>query len=177
MYSLTEVAAGMEHYIDQIFESFGLKAGFAAIPAVFVAFLGGNWHLFEAWFILNIVDLAFGVMVALKSIDPVTGHCRFSKRKIYGWVVKTLANMVTIIMVGIVTVFFAQVSGFAVPVIDWFMFILLLTEITSILDGADRLGFPVHPLARAIVAKIRRTTEHKIDEALDGAEAVKEDEK
>lgn len=163
-YSFLEVFNEIGYYCERILTGFTIKAVLATLPTLFAAYLTGDWYIFELWFIMNAIDLALGITLALKTRDPKTGRNRFSRRRVYSWVVKTLTHMLTIILVGLVTVAFSRVSGYSVPVIDWFMFILLLTEIASVLDSAGKLGLPIHPVAKSLVDRLRRKSEKKIEQ-------------
>lgn len=159
-YKIHDVAEGMNYYLGGIFCGIEWKALVASVPAAFSTYFGGDWGFLETWLILNFIDLVFGVILALKTST-------FSRSKLYGWVIKTLTHMCTILVFGVVTVMLAGLTGYATPLIDWFVFILVLTEAASILQSADKLGMPVHPLARIVVNKLRRRVETKIKKMAD----------
>lgn len=162
--SFGEVFHEVVYYGERILTGFTVKAMLATLPALFTSYLTGDWYIFELWFVMNVADLFLGVIIALKTKDEVTGLSKFSRRRLYSWVVKTLTHMLTIILVGLVTVAFSRISGYTVPVIDWFMFILLLTEIASVLNSASKLGLPIHPVAKSLVERLRRKSERKIEQ-------------
>lgn len=164
------VGQGTMQHLDQIFTGFPIKGVLAALPALFASHLSGDWHIFELWFVANAIDLVLGVVLTQK-------YARFSHRRVYGWVIKTFTHMLTIILVGIVSYTFASVSGYPAPILDWFMFILLLTEVASIIDSLGKLGLPVHPLAQKIISKIRRKSEVKLDELTGDEEYIEEEKK
>lgn len=167
--SFSDVGIASMQHLEQIFAGFQIKAALASVSALFVSALGGDWYIFELWFIMNAIDLFCGVLLAVKVN-------RFARRRVYGWVVKTFTHVLTIILVGLVSYVFSLVSGYPVPVLDWFMFVLLLTEVASIIDSLVKMGLPVPPLARKIVTKIRRKSEAKLDELTSGETPYEEKE-
>lgn len=170
-YRFADVATEIQYHLGGIFAGFKFKALVASVPALFSSVLGGDFHFFEAWFALNIVDLVLGVVLAYKTAE-------FTRARLHGWVVKTLTHMGTILLFGVVTVLFHKLTGNPAPMLDGFLFVLVLTESVSILDSADMLGLPVHPLLKAIVVRLRRRTEAKLKAIAGGkeTEAAKEKE-
>lgn len=146
---------GITYYASRIADSFTLKAAIATIPIAFTSELLGNWKLLELWFLLNVIDLILGIIIAIK-------EKKFDRRRLYGWVTKTLTHVLTIILVGIMTQGLYIATGHIVPILDWFIFVLLLTEVTSVLDSFIKLGAPVHPVAKDIVEQLRRRSAKQI---------------
>ena len=118
-YSFSEASGEVFGHWYQIVNAFSLKAAIATLPTLFSAYLMGDWYIFELWFIMNFCDLALGVTLACT-------EKKFSCRRLYGLVTKTLTHTITIILVGVLTFAFSTVSGVVIPVLDWFMFILIL---------------------------------------------------
>jgi phage-related holin len=160
-YNFRDVGVEMSYHATGILSGIKFKALFASVPAAFASYFGGNWGFLEMWFVLSVIDLVFGVAFAFKAGV-------FSRLKLYGWAVKALTHMITILICGVITVMLTRLTGYAAPLIDWFIFILVLTEAESILKTADKLGLPVHPLAKALVAKCKRRAESKLDELVGG---------
>lgn len=154
-----QIGKRMTHYIDQILAGFQIKALVSTIPALFTTYLGGDWYIFEIWFLMNFIDLICGVIVAQK-------YAVFSRIRVYGWVVKTLTHVLTIIFVGLASAIFSSVSGYPLPILDWVLFILVLTEMASIIDSFVKLNLPVPALCVKIISKIRHRAEKKIDDIL-----------
>ena len=167
MTSLIETGNSMSQHLDQIFAGIQIKAALASVSALFISALGGGWFIFELWFILNVIDLICGVSLAIKD------DC-FSRRRIYDWVIKTFTHILTIILIGFVSFTLSYLAKYNIPILDWFVFVLVLTEVASIFNSLIKLGLPVPPLAQKIVAKIRNRTESKIDDFTDGDDEQKE---
>lgn len=162
-YTFSDVCAEIGYYLRAIFlEGSSFKMCLAAIPALFSSTLLGEWYFFQVWFICNVIDLVLGVALALVTKDPDTGRSVFSRARLYGWVVKTLTHVGTIYLFGIVTVMVSKLAGHTVPFIDWFMGVLILTEMASITSSASKLGLPVHPLALLVLRKLKRGAEGRI---------------
>ena len=66
MTPLIETGNSMSQHLDQIFAGIQIKAALASVSALFVSALGGDWFIFELWFILNVIDLICGVSLAIK---------------------------------------------------------------------------------------------------------------
>ena len=162
-----EVGAETVQHLDQIFTGFQIKMALAGVSSLFVSVLGGDWYVFELWFAMNVVDLICGIALAVR------GNC-FSRRRVYGWVVKTFTHILTIILVGLVSFTFSYLARYSIPVLDWFMFVLLLTETASVFDSLIKLGLPIPPLARKLVVRIRRKTEANLAEIIDNKQPQEE---
>lgn len=162
-YKFHDVGVEIQYHVASILSGIKFKALVAGIPAMFATYFGGDWRFFEVWFALSVLDLVLGVALALKTSS-------FSRAKLYGWVVKALTHTGTILIFGVITVMLIGLTGHALPLIDWFIFVLAVTESASILSSAEKLGLPVHPLARALVEKCRRRAEAKLDALTSGKE-------
>jgi phage-related holin len=163
-YKFSDVGVEMNYHLAGILGGIKIKALIASVPAAFASTFGGNWGFFETWFVMSVIDLVLGVAFALKTSS-------FSRAKLYGWVIKALTHMGTILICGAITVMLIGLTGRSVPLIDWFIFILVLTEAASIIKSADNLGLPVHPLLKALVVRLRRRAEAKLRAMADGKES------
>jgi phage-related holin len=162
-YRFHDVGAEMAYHLQGVFGGIGIKALVASIPAAFESTFGGNWGFFETWFALSVIDLVLGVVLALKTSS-------FSRARLYGWVIKALTHLCTILVFGVITVMLTGLTGHSAPLIDWFIFVLVLTEVASIIKSADKLGLPVHPLVKALVVRLRRRAETKLKSLASGKE-------
>ncbi|MDR1367250.1 MAG: phage holin family protein [Candidatus Accumulibacter sp.] len=165
-YKFSDVGGEMSYHLAGVFSGIKFKALVASVPAAFSTYFGGNWGFFETWFALSVIDLVFGVAHALKTDS-------FSRAKLYGWIVKALTHMLTILVCGVITVMLIGLTGHSFPLIDWFIFVLVLTEAASILKSAEKLGLPVHPLAKALIEKLRKRATGKLSEIAEGKEEEK----
>jgi phage-related holin len=163
-YRFSDVASEIQYHLIHVLTNFRFKAILACIPSSFSHYFGGNWHFVEIWFALNVIDLFLGVALALKTPGETPGESSFSRAKLYGWITKSLTHICTILLFGVMTIMLSTLSGYTVPLVDWFLFVLVLTETASILSSADQLGLPVHPLAKTLVQKLRKRAETKIDD-------------
>jgi phage-related holin len=176
-YRFADVVGEMQYHFDHIVDSFPLKALVATIPSAFAASFGGDWRFFETWFVLSVFDLFLGVALALKTPGAEPGQSAFSRDKLYGWAVKMLTHTCTILLFGSMTIMLSVLTGYKMPIIDWFVFILALTEAASIVKSADGLGLPVHPLAKRLLEKLRVRAAAKINDLANDRPAPKEDKK
>lgn len=157
--NIAQIWSDFLHFIDRITSGFPVKAGVAVIPSLFTTHLMGDWYIFVVWMAAITTDFICGVLWAVINEE-------FSRDKVQRWVVKVATHMLTILIAGIVTVASYRVSGILLPFINWLMFILLLTELASILDMAVKFNLPVPETAIYIVRKMRDRTRQKIDKAL-----------
>lgn len=170
-YTLQELGMNMNHYIEQICAGITLKGLVSAVPALLSTYYGADIYLFKSWFVLNVVDLVFGIWLALKTIDPETGKNKFSRRRLYGWVLKSFVQMGSIVLAGVITVSAERLGTEGIAIlgaifgetlfINWVLFLLLITEAASVVDSSEKLGLPVNPAIKACVKRFRKMTEEK----------------
>ena len=162
-YTIADVTLEISYYLRNITDGASIKGILAVFPALFSALFMGEWYFFILWFLFNVIDLFLGVWLALKTKDPESGRSVFCRERLYGWVIKTLTHAGTIFIFGAVTVMISTLSGRIIPIIDWFIFILVLTEMASILNSANLLGLPIPPFALIFVRKLKGGAEKKIE--------------
>lgn len=163
---IVELHREITYHLQQAYHSAGIKlllGSLAAVPALFSSKLFGSWQLLQIWFYLSLVDLCFGVALALRTPGKNGEKNAFSRRRLYGWVIKCGTHLGVIILFGLLSVGLFIVSGVVVPVINVFMFGLACTEAGSIVDTAIKLKLPVPIQARKLVGWFVKKSDRMVD--------------
>lgn len=161
---VNEVRQDLMYYFSQIWAGWPIKgavgAGVCCVTSLYTNFFYGNITLVFLWMILVTADLILGVMVALRK-------SKFTMARLKKFVTKVFAHALTIALFGVLNHSLTATSGYATPLLDWVMVLLLLTEGASILINMDKMGWPVPKIAHKIIAKMDKSANQKIDALLE----------
>ena len=165
-YKFSDVAGEMGYYLSAIMTNFKIKALISLVPTPFILYLGESSFFFEVWFALGIIDLIAGVSLAL-------AQGVFCRTRLYGWVGKMLTHALTIMLFGVLSILLSELINMRVPLLDWFIFVLVITETLSVLKSAELLGMPVPAFALVLVEKMHDRAKRKADDLVDGLNQTK----
>ena len=158
-----EVKQDLVYYFSQIWAGWPIKAtvgaGVCCLASLYTNFFYGNAVLVLLWLLLVTVDLLLGVGVALQ-------RHKFTLVRLKKFVAKVFAHAVTIGIMGLLNHALSAAFGMEMPILNWFMCVLLCTEGASILVNMDKLGWPVPKIAHKIISKMDKKANAAIDDCL-----------
>ena len=173
-YNFTQVGLEISYHLNRLMEGIAPKLGLAIAPAAVLTHLHINAYALYVWLFFMFLDLVLGVVWAI-SVD------RFSRSKLYGWVVKLLTHSIALCLVGLLaSVFFLlPVAGFLEEGVQGLMtcalLVMILTEFVSIMDTSIKLNLPVPPVAARVVKGLQKRVDNNISHILGEREEAKKD--
>lgn len=160
---LNEARQDVAYYIAQIWAGWQIKGAVSAVIAACSTFYTGcffgNWALFCIWVLFMTVDLGLGAALAIKK-------GQFTMVRFRKFITKAGTHVAIIALFGFLNHSFSSTAGTALPITDWFLCMLLCSEALSILSNMDKLGLPVPPVARRVIAIMHRKAHSAMEECL-----------
>jgi phage-related holin len=145
-----EVAFRMREDLSSLFYAFWLKLLAALVLAgAFTRYIGGEPGLLEIYVAVFTLDLVMGVVRALKTKS-------FRIALLGMWVIKLLTHFMCLTLVGLMWKASEFVFGSFPVLVNYFLFVMILTEAVSIVDNAARAGLPVPPMLSFMLVKLKR---------------------
>lgn len=154
---LKEAGLDMSYYLNQLAAGAQIKVPLAMAAGFYAQYLGGDWVLLAAWFLLDLLDLFFGSWNAIRKRT-------FSMLRFRKWVIKVLTYGITILVFAVLNMGFNRASGFNAPILDGFLMVLLATEAMSIFNNMRKLGWPVPAVAAKLAQRIHDKANEQLDE-------------
>lgn len=166
-YTVAEFAQEVSYHFQRFTTGFEAKAAIGFAGGALLTYLYIDWLVILFWLLLNATDLCLGVRLAYRNNN-------FQRRRVYGWIIKTFTHLHTMFFFGVFAFFIVRIYGDAVDpdtlsrFARWFVngFILMFatTEALSIVDTAEKLGYPIHPIVRKILRWFPRYLEKKAED-------------
>lgn len=157
-------------YLGQLMFGVWIKILLGAVLAAFTNIFFGDIVIAGFYAIFLAADLFLGVLYA-----KVVGT--YTKRKLYGFVKKVVTCGIMLIIVGIISHSLFRITGVVIAMINWLMFVFILTEAVSIIDNLEKLGMPVHPVIKVVMKALRHKSASYFCNIMDTPEMVEELEK
>lgn len=157
-------------YLGQLMFGVWIKILLGGLLTVFTNIFFGDIVIAGFYAIFLAADLFLGVLYA-----KVVGT--YTKRKLYGFVKKVVTCAIMLIIIGIISHSLFRITDVVIAMINWLMFVFILTEAVSIIDNLEKLGMPVHPVIKVVMKALRHKSASYFCNILDTPEMIEELEK
>ncbi len=149
----------MYEYFEEIFSNFDIKAILAVIASFYTNYMAGEISLLIIYLGFNFLDLFLGTYRAIK-------EGRFSSTRFGQWTQKFLTHMLIIVMSGLLNYSVNTATDFRIPLLDFFLVLLIATEGISAINHMLLLSWPVPKIAVTIFQHTKKDAENKIHKHL-----------
>ena len=161
------ILSTIKYYLMDFTYALHIKAVLAAIVTVFVDILGGTVEVFYGYLFFATLDLVLGMV---KSIV----YKNFDRHKINQWMVKMTVQFLTAGTIALFFYMFHKTSGVMISVVNWIFLIYSLSDLSSILDKIEQMGFKLPIPAKLLVKFLRRRTSRQLATLFDDPDAAQE---
>jgi phage-related holin len=147
----------VSYYLGQIWAGWQVKVPLSFLAGLYVNHLGGDAVALLTWFVMVVVDLAFGTWLAVR-------RRRFDVRAFGRWAVKVGTHCLVITVAGLAFRSVLQPMGLPhIPLLDLTLGLLVCTEALSILKNMQRLGLPVPKVVVRVIGTLQDKAEAKVE--------------
>jgi phage-related holin len=146
--------------LSQVFYALHIKSLLALPASILTHYLASDVSIFIIYLFIMFLDLIAGVAKALKT---KTFRAQYLNR----WVLKLGTQIFVIFLFGLTYYAFFLASGITFPILNYLVFILLITESVSIIDNMTKCGLPVPPIVRYLLNLIRRKAVNSVVSNID----------
>lgn len=147
------------YYLAQIKDGWIEKIAIGGVITSVFSFFGGNVLIYYIFLGSTIGDFILGALHGKKQ----NGH--ISLEKLRKGVLKFVAQSIYIILAGLAGVLL-RLADVPIPILNWFVCYLSLSELASVMRHLDYLGMKTPPVLKMFIDK----SQGKIKEKIDGGE-------
>ena len=134
-----------------------------APPVIFYeTVLGGDVHVLFAYGFVFLVDLAVGILAALKRRE-------FSRKRLELWTVKLVVHALCVLLVGLIDLAIVRAlrDAFHPPVLNLVVCVLLTGEVGSILANLQEMTGKVPPFLMRFSERVHEKAKRRFDDILE----------